>query len=118
MSRIAASLPDGVFWGTKGISRVSSASEKRRVCDAYFRIRVTGEFESSMVQVHLAVHVYGSRRVELQTVGKGERRDGKPRSSRGGRGRREREREIGGSSGSSGRRERAAMLSSNNLIKY
>ena len=23
-SRIAASLPDGVFWGTEGISRVSS----------------------------------------------------------------------------------------------
>jgi hypothetical protein len=86
MSRIAASLPDGVFWGTQGISRVSSRSERRRMCDAYFRIRVTGEFEGSMVQVHSRrPWQSGSRAVDESSCGLwGRVRDGvrneKPRS--------------------------------------
>ena len=88
MSRIAASLPDGVFWGPEGISRVSSPSKRRREWHAYVRICVTGEFESSMVQVH--VDFYDSLRDKLQKVGKRERRGGKQRSTW------SREREIGG----------------------
>ena len=110
MSRTAASLPDGVFWGTEGISRVSSPSERRK-CDAYFRIRVTGEFEGSMVQVHLVFR--GCRGVKLQTVGKKERRGEEPRSTVDGGGE---ERASGRSEGSCGRRERVVILSSNKIL--
>ena len=106
MSRIAASLPDGVFWGTEGISRVSTPSERRRECYAYIRIYVTGEFESGMVQVHVVF--CGGRRYELQTVGRRERQGEKTRSTR------SRERGIGGSGS---RRERAAILSSSKIFK-
>lgn len=78
MSRIAASLPDGVFWGTESISRVNSPSERRREWDTYVRIYVTGEFESNMIQVH--VDSCDSRLDKLQTVVR-ERRGEKPWST-------------------------------------
>jgi hypothetical protein len=88
---------------------MSSPSERGRECDAYLRIRVAGEFEGSIVQVHVVFCGWRSTSRAATVRNRETGRETEVDGGEGGSGR-----EIGGSSG---RRERAAILSSNKISR-